>query len=62
MHDQLEALLNNLVTERNRAAENIDASREMALCLTKLDEAIMWASAAKTIIQINAEVANPPQA
>lgn len=60
MNDQLDALLNNLVTERNRAADLPD-SRELSLTLIKLDEAIMWASAAKTIIQINNEVSNPPQ-
>lgn len=60
MNDQLDTLLNNLVQERNRAAE-LPSSREVSITLTKIDEAIMWASAAKTIIQINAEVANAPQ-
>lgn len=58
--DTLTTLLNNLVTERNRAAE-IPGSREMALAITKLDESIMWASAAQTIHQINADVSNPPE-
>lgn len=59
--DELDTLLNNLVTERNRA-DALTGSREMALTITKIDEAIMWASAAKTIIQLNNEVSNQPPA
>jgi len=57
--NELDTLLNNLVNERNRA-DSLTGSREMALAITKIDEAIMWASAAKTIIQLNNEVSNPP--
>lgn len=61
MNEQLDTLLNNMVEERNRAA-SLPESREMSLALIKLDEAIMWASAAKTIIQINADMAKQPPA
>lgn len=54
--DSLDKLLNNLVEQREIAA-SVTPSREMALAVTKIDEAIMWASAAKTLEQISQDAA-----
>lgn len=52
----MDELLNKLVEQRELAA-SLPPSREMTLCVTKLDEAIMWGSAAKTLEQISKDMA-----